>query len=119
MVNWSAGAHYVINALVQAQPPNQPVLEQLPPPKRAAVVLAIFAIVLTGLTLVLGIMIGAHWVRRMARQRPRGLHPTTSAKSASQRPLTPIADSLGDARTDATLKIDAGTKETKLDQKHP
>jgi hypothetical protein len=110
---------YLIIALVQAEQPNKAPIERLDPPTRAAVIMTIFGLVLVGLTLVVGIMIGAHWVRRMARQRPRGLHPTTSAKPVGQRPLPSPADSLPDARTDATLKIDAGTKETKLDQKHP
>lgn len=42
-------------------------LERLDPPRRAAVLMAILALVLTGIALVACVMIGGRWVRRMAR----------------------------------------------------
>jgi hypothetical protein len=42
-------------------------LERLDPPRRAAVMMAILALVLTGIALVACVMIGGRWVRRMAR----------------------------------------------------
>jgi hypothetical protein len=42
-------------------------LERLDPPRRAAVMMAILGLVLTGVALVACVMIGGRWVRRMAR----------------------------------------------------
>jgi hypothetical protein len=50
-------------------------LERLDPPRRAAVMMAILALVLIGIALVACVMIGGRWVRRMARDT-RG--PTTN-----------------------------------------
>jgi hypothetical protein len=109
-------AGYLLIAMVQADQPSKAPLERLDPPTRAAVIMTIFALVLLGLTLVAGIMIGARWVRRMARHRPRGSSPTAHAKSISQSLATLATDAVPDAKTDATVQIDASTKETKVDR---
>ena len=42
-------------------------LDRLDPPRRAAVLMAVLGLVLVGLTLVVCVMIGGRWVRRLAR----------------------------------------------------
>jgi hypothetical protein len=73
-------------------------LERLDPPRRAAVLMAILALVLTGLALVGCVMIGGHWVRRMARDT-RG--PTTNTMHIENKrlrdalePILPPSDSV-------------------------
>jgi hypothetical protein len=56
--------------MLPAQRLVEPVLQRLDPPRRAAVVMALLGVVLTGLLLVAIAMLGAHWVRRQARHRP-------------------------------------------------
>ena len=64
----------VILALAAEETADLP-LQRLDPPRRAAVMMAILALVLTGIALVACVMIGGRWVRRMARDT-RG--PTTN-----------------------------------------
>jgi hypothetical protein len=94
-----------------------PVLERLDPPRRAAVVMALLGLVLTGLVLVTCVMLGAHWVRRLARHKPNEHLPTGEAKAIAERDrlrksLEPI---LPDVKSGDTVQIDASTKETKVD----
>jgi len=53
--------------LLALQESAEPLLERLDPPRRAAVLMAILALVITGITLVACVMIGGRWVRRLAR----------------------------------------------------
>ena len=72
-------------------------MEKLPPPTRAAVIMALLGLVILGLFIVVAILLGGHWVRRLGKHR-RGpivppdvapLHPyrSTSAKKAAQQKL--------------------------------
>lgn len=53
--------------LFAAEQSAEPLIERLDPPHRAAVLMAILALVITGIALVACIMIGGRWVRRLAR----------------------------------------------------
>jgi hypothetical protein len=102
---------------VMAASATAPVLERLDPPRRAAVVMALLGLVLTGLVLVTCVMLGAHWVRRLARHKPNELLPSPEAKATAERDrlrksLEPM---LPDAKTGDTVQIDVSTKETKVD----
>ena len=94
-----------------------PVLERLDPPRRAAVVMALLGLVLIGLLLVTIAMLGAHWVRRLARHNP-GRRPT-SIKSSDTAGNRRLRDSLQDilpaCKAGETLHVDASTNETKVD----
>ncbi|MEX0642923.1 MAG: hypothetical protein WD468_09500 [Pirellulales bacterium] len=57
--------------LLLAAQPAEPVLERLDPPKRTFAIMAIIFIAIMGLLLVTCTMLGARWVRRVARQKPR------------------------------------------------
>jgi hypothetical protein len=110
VVSWLANA-------VMAADATSPVLERLDPPRRAAVVMALLGLVLTGLMLVTCVMVGAHWVRRMARHKPTDHAGVTESRAAAERDrlrksLEPI---LPDAKTSDTVQFDASTKETKVD----
>jgi uncharacterized protein YneF (UPF0154 family) len=101
--------------LFAAEDATEPVLERLDPPRRAAVVMALLALTLIGLFLVVFIMVGGHWVRRLARQRPR--------KSLRLGPDVPFDDSqlreslesvLPEAKTDDTVQLGRTPSDTKV-----
>jgi hypothetical protein len=93
-----------------------PVLEQLDPPRRTAVIMALLALVLTGLVLVACAMIGAHWVRRMARHRPGARRAKVGSGAAQNQHLRDaLASVLPEARTDDTIQHGRSPNETKLD----
>jgi hypothetical protein len=93
------------------------VLERLDPPKRAAVVMALLGLVLTGLVLVTCAMLGGHWVRRMARHRP-GSKPAqcVSRNPAESNRLREALDGmLSSTKTGDTVELDSGTSDTVVD----
>jgi hypothetical protein len=96
---------------------NLPVLERLDPPRRAAVVMALLALVLTGLALVMCVMLGGHWVRRLARHQP-GSQPAVSQTNGAAENRR-LRESLGrlipPANVSDTVHIDTSTKETRVD----
>jgi hypothetical protein len=103
-------------AFFAAQQAADPVLEQLDPPRRAAVVMALLALVLTGLLLVTCVMLGAHWVRRLARHRPAADTNGTSADTARNRRLREsLAPILPPAPTNDTIHGDLSSGETKIE----
>ncbi len=77
--------------LVAVQDSAKLPLEQLDPPRRAAVVMAILALVLTGMALVACVMIGGRWVRRLARHEHGRTKQTTNVENQRLRTaLEPI-----------------------------
>lgn len=99
--------------LVLAKQAAEPLLERLDPPRRTAVVIALLLIVLLGIFLIACVMIGAHWVRRLARQshrrtRTRQLHESRRLRQ-SLRGVVPKSD------TSETVSIDAAADETRVD----
>ena len=112
----NVGIATVVSSVLLAKQASDPVLEQLDPPRRAAVIMALLALVLTGLLLVTFVMVGAHWVRRMARHRPgaRGASKTGAA-AQNQRLRESLQSVLPEAKTNDTVFVDLSTKETKAD----
>ncbi len=95
---------------------TRPVLERLDPPRRAAVVMALLALVLTGLLMVACAMLGAHWVRHMARHRPARVRSRVAVDSiGNQRVREALHEILPMLKSDDTVHIDPSTKETKVD----
>jgi hypothetical protein len=93
-----------------AEPVTEPLLERLDPPRRAAVVMALLGIVLVGVLLVACVMIGAHWVRGMAR---RGRGPTTQTTNAANRRLREaLGPILPQGKTDETTIAKSSTDDT-------
>jgi hypothetical protein len=95
---------------------KDPVLEQLDPPRRAAVIMALLALVLTGLFLVVGVMLGAHWVRRLARHKPS--HRRSSLNDAAlqnEHLRDALASVLPEVKTNDTVQLGNSPGETKVD----
>jgi predicted PurR-regulated permease PerM len=95
---------------------TDPVIERLDPPRRAAVLMALLALVLVGLFLVMFVMIGGHWVRRLARQKPnkRG-NNGAEALQENHRLRDSLQSVLPEAKTDDTIHVGKLPKDTKLD----
>lgn len=102
--------------LLAAESGSSAVLERLDPPRRAAVVMALLALVLTGLVLVTSVMLGAHWVRRLARHRP-GRRQANELRSteANGRLRKSLRRVLPKSSTSDTVHLDAGTSDTVAD----
>jgi hypothetical protein len=112
MVIRSALFATVWNVLLAEQ--KDPVLERLDPPRRAAVIMALLALVLLGLVLVTCVMIGGHWVRRMARHKPNaranGVDPTTQ----NQRLRGALQSVLPEEKSNDTIQLGKSPGETKI-----
>ncbi|MEX2316859.1 MAG: hypothetical protein WD669_06895 [Pirellulales bacterium] len=107
----------LLSHAILAQQPTRPVLERLDPPRRAIVLMAILGLVLTGLMLVAGAMIGARWVRRMARQKPRSSQSTGGSSMRLDSLRESLHDVLPNVETGSTVQIDAASKDTKIDRR--
>lgn len=74
----------------------EPLIEQLDPPRRAAVLMAILGLVLLGIALVACVMIGGRWVRRLARDEHGPTKNTTHVENQRLRkalePVLPRGD---------------------------
>lgn len=94
--------------LVAVQDAAKLPFEQLDPPRRAAVVMAILALVLTGMALVACVMIGGRWVRHLARHELGRTKCTTNVENqrlrAALEPILPAGQA--DETTVAERKND-------------
>jgi hypothetical protein len=91
-----------------------PVFERLDPPRRAAVIMALLGLTLIGLFLITFIMVGGHWVRRLARHRPRSGGTTVNAGDNSvSADAPPII--LPDENSGDTMLLDRASRETKIE----
>lgn len=113
---WPAETEAIVRPAVLLGEATEPVLERLDPPRRAAVVMALLGLVLLGLLLVACVMIGAHWVRRLARHRPGAIRKKADEEAANNRQLREaLASVLPEAKTDDTIQLGRTPSETKLD----
>lgn len=96
--------------------PGEPVLEQLKPEQRAAVIMALLALTLIGLFLIVFAMLGGHWARRLARHRPgkSGKGRGTPVVEGI-RPRDSLQTVVPDARTDETIRLGRSPKDTQVD----
>jgi len=102
------------SAALMAATSVEPVLEQLDKPRRAAVVMALLGLTLVGLFLITFVLVGGHWVRRLARHRPGGSRPAGQAAGVSQLKES-LQGKLPEGKTDDTMLIDTYSKDTKVD----
>jgi hypothetical protein len=90
------GASLLRFTLLAAEEAAELPLEQLDPPRRAAVLMSILALVLLGLLLVACTMIAGRWVRRLARDRhgPTTLiaHVENQRLRSALEPILPAGD---------------------------
>jgi hypothetical protein len=100
--------------LLALQASAEPLLERLDLPRRAAVVMAIMGLVLTGLVLVACVMIGGRWVRRLARHQHE--RTTRTANIENQRLRDALRPILPDGATGETTVAERTTDETVTDR---
>jgi hypothetical protein len=101
--------------LLAVEDATEPVLERLDPPRRAAVVMALLALTLIGLFLIVFIMVGGHWVRRMARQRPRKGSRIGANLAIDDSHLRQSLESvLPETKTDDTVQLGRAPSDTKV-----
>jgi hypothetical protein len=74
-------ADFLVVAAIDAVEPAEPLLKQLDPPRRAAVLMAILGLVLLGIVLVACVMIGGRWVRHLARHEHGPTKNTTHVEN--------------------------------------
>jgi len=103
-------------SLIFAQEAVKPVLERIDPPRRAAIIMALLGLTLVGLFLIVLAMVGGHWARRLARQRPgkyssRG-DTSFSAEDSLRQSLASI---LPEPKTDDTIQYGKGSPDTRAD----
>ena len=108
----------LLKTVILAQQPVPPILE-LDPRHRAIVITDMFLLVLTGLLLLACVMVGAHWVRRLARQKPRSQQSAgdSASRLANKRLRKSLRTILPNVDTSATVQIDTSTGDTKIDDK--
>jgi hypothetical protein len=100
----------MLASLLAVDEPAGPLLEQLDPPRRAVVVMAILGLVLLGITLVTCVMIGGRWVRKLARDE-HGPTDITVANRRLRDTLRPILPD-GDTKPGETAVIKRTSDET-------
>jgi hypothetical protein len=108
-------AHFAYSWNVLFAEQQLPPLERLDPPRRAAVIMALLALVLLGLVLVTCIMIGGHWVRRMARHKPSARGNAGEAVTQNQRLRDVLQSVLPEEKTNDTIHQGKSPGETKID----
>jgi hypothetical protein len=79
--------------------------------------MALLGLVLTGLVLVTCVMLGAHWVRRLAQHKPPGGSSTNVARNTAEtaRLRESLETIVPDIQSGDTVQINRSTKETKVD----
>ena len=98
--------------LLAAQQAGDAVIERLDPPRRAAVVMALLGLTLVGLFLITFIMVGGHWVRRLARHRPKPRQFGLNTANDNQLPEA-LQNIVPDLKSSDTILLDSSSKETK------
>jgi hypothetical protein len=110
------GSHIlaVAQAAIFAARAGDDVLSQLDPPRRAAVVMALLGLTLVGLFLVAFVMVGGHWVRRLARHKParRAFSKHVTSEASLREALEGI---LPEGKSSDTVLLDSSSKETRVD----
>jgi hypothetical protein len=102
--------------ILLAEHSTDAVIERLDPPRRAAVLMTLLGLVLLGLVLVACAMIGAHWVRGMARYKPGATRAKAAAEASHNRQLREaLASVLPEGRTEDTVHLGRAPSDTKVD----
>lgn len=100
-----------------AQAPARPLIQRLDPERNVALMMALLGLVLVGIGLVACIMIGGHWVRRLARSRPphKPSPPSNSEAWRASLAETLSLETQPDCKTGETIISDAPTDDTRAD----
>jgi hypothetical protein len=100
--------------LLGAPQAGDAVFERLDPPRRAAVVMALLGLTLVGLFLITFVMVGGHWVRRLARHRP-GQRRIENNPAADGRLRDALQGILPEMKSGDTVLLDTSSKDTKAE----
>jgi hypothetical protein len=98
---------------IAAQQPGDSLLERLDPPRRAAAIMALLGLTLIGVLLITFVMVGGHWVRRLARQRPGSR--TGASAAATQKLRDALRAFLPDIKSGDTIVLDTPSKDTRVE----
>jgi hypothetical protein len=102
--------------LILAQEAVKPVLERIDPPRRAAIIMALLGLTLVGLFLIVLAMVGGHWARRLARQRPgRASISNDGTSSGDERLRQSLESILPEPKTDDTVQYGKSSPDTKVE----
>ncbi len=104
----------VETVLLAAQQAGDAVFERLDPPRRAAVVMALLGLTLIGLFLMTFVMVGGHWVRRLARHRP-GQQRVGKNAVTEGRVRDALQQILPEIKSSDTMLLDSSSKDTKVE----
>src|SRR6187455_3034843 len=103
-----------VSVIFAAQKAGDAVIEQLDPPRRAAVVMALLGLTLVGLFLITFVIVGGHWVRRLARHRPgQRRHAKNVETEGGLREA--LQDIPPDVSSSDTVLLDTSSKNTKVE----
>ena len=104
-----------ISDMLLAEQAAGPVLERLDPPRRAAVIMSLLALILVGMLLVAIAMLGANWARRQARHRPRSRRSSTHiAAGTNPQMRESLQDIVPNVKSDDTVQINPGAGDTTI-----
>lgn len=102
------------SAIFAAQQVGDAVLERLDPPRRAAVLMALLGLTLVGMFLIAFVMIGGHWVRKLARHRPGPRR--FSAGEMTECQLHEVLQNIPpEMKSNDTMLLDTSSKDTKVE----
>ena len=101
--------------LILAQEEVKPVLERIDPPRRAAIIMALLGLTLVGLFLIVLAMVGGHWARRLARQRPGANSKRTGTSNTDSVLRQSLSSMLPEAKTDDTVQYGKSSPDTKVE----
>jgi hypothetical protein len=99
--------------LFAAQKAGDVAFDRLDAPTRAAVVMALLGLTLVGLFLITFVMVGGHWVRKLARHRPGRQRFGKSAETESQL-REALKNILPEMKSSDTVLLDSSSKDTKV-----
>lgn len=87
--------------------------DRLDAPTRAAIVMALLGLTLVGLFLITFVMVGGHWVRRLARHRPGRQRFRKNAETEGQL-REGLQNILPEIKSSDTVLLDTSSKDTKV-----
>jgi amino acid transporter len=108
-------ANTTLSWLILAQEEVKPVLERIDPPRRAAIIMALLGLTLVGLFLIVLAMVGGHWARRLARQRPGASAKRSGSSSTDSVLRQSLSSILPEAKTDDTVQYGKSSPDTKVE----
>lgn len=111
----------LLNSLIVLDATDAPraAIERIPPPQRAALLMALLGLVLLALGLMVCVMLGGRWVRRIARSRYPSkpmegrLRPPAAKEPEGQ--IAPGVDTPQIASTEGTIAAARDDQETQVE----